>query len=954
MSDVLMFDRIGGAFSRSSLDRGGLGGSEIEMVQVATALAKRGHRVVVANGIASPVEEDGVHYVPWQQAPQYAPTRAFYIQRSSVPEAGSGLVIVPQVRVIVRANDVYCPEYDVHRAILESGRAALVANTEWQANLFGFAKEKIVIPPMLGEIPKFTFEAGLFIYASGAMKGWDATIAMWRRLRAKYPDAMAHARLKAISPGWGQVGTTAATDDFAAEEATPEEYRGWIARAEGLFFVNTMPETFCSVAALAERAGTRTHILCRNGFGGIPEAVVDRTLITANETEFEVKFIEALSKPYVRPDGLPALRDLSPDALVEDWEKALGIAPGQSIPNVRSVEQGFQDDPSLAPNKEHLGPFFGDFLSLLRGAIAPGGSEFGLGLTLFSLAASTGACSIVEIGRFKGFSTLALAAALKLQDIGWHECKAAEQRPEIDYSQRLAPRKRELISIDPSPTKEADDLLERAGLTGYVRKVDRRSQEVAMSSPIDFLLIDGSHQIGDVQSDVQRFVPWVRPGGYFVLHDYFGWFDAAGRNGSPVAKVIAEDLQGFDRVLIDTGFASIAVFRKSQNMTEPKDLDARPEPVPKRADGRPTVGLCMIAKGDEASTVATRAILSAKRLGVDAITVVCDASEKVAEVARTLGADVYLRDSPKIDWELGNGVITVARNEALGIAERRTDYVLIVDADDWYEGALPEVLTHDFYEVAVHDGGMRYPRIQLFKSGKGYRYGGLIHEQLMAVGSFARATTLRYMRGQSVYGYQDRDPPAVKYSKHARLALKWLVDHPDDARMQFYLARSYHDAGRLDEALLEYEKRIAMMNGWDEERYYSAFQIGLIMGQQGKDPTAALLRAHELRPTRAEALVSLAQWHRDDARKNFSTAYTFARRAAEIPHPPGDALFINEWTYQFEALSEWAICAYWVGKKDEALTLFQEVLKRVPPDRRKWAETMIMTCRRELSGQAAQ
>lgn len=941
MTDVLMFDRIGGAFSRSSIDKGGLGGSELEMVQVATELAKRGHKVVVANGVTTPIDEEGVRYVPWQQAPQYAPKKAFYIQRSSVPEAGSGLAILPQVRIVVRANDVYCKEYDAHRAILETGRAALVANTKWQADLFTYAKEKIVIPPMLGEIPVVGRSPGLFVYASGAMKGWDATIAMWRKLQEKYPDAMAGKRLVPISPGWGKVPVEEAVDGL-----TPAEYRTWLATAEGLFFVNTMPETFCCAAALAERAGTRTHILCKAGFGGLTESVVHRAYITENETEFEVKFIEALGRQPSRYADL--LADLSPEAIGAEWEKVLGLT---GTPAVASVEQGFAEDPSLAPNKEHLGPFFGDFLSLLRGAIAPGGSEFGLGLSLFALAASTGASSIVEIGRFKGFSTLALAAACKLQDVGWNECKAAEQRPEVDYSQRLAPRKREVVSIDPSPTKEADELLARAGLTDYVRKVDARSQDVAMVNPIDFLLIDGSHLIGDIQRDVQRFVPWVRPGGYFVLHDYFGWFDASGRNGSPVAKVIAEDLQGFDRILIDTGFASLAVFRKAQNMTEAKDLDPRPEAVPKRADGRPTVGLCMIAKGDEASTVATRAILSAKKLGVDAITVVCDASERIAEVARHLGAEVYLRDSPKIDWDLGNGVITVARNEALAIAERRTDYVLIVDADDWYEGSLPDQLTHDFYEVVVHDGGMRYPRIQLFKSGLGYRYHGLIHEQLAAVGSFARSTTLRYMRGYSTYGYQDRDPPSVKFSKHARLAQKWLVDHPDDARMQFYLGRSFHDAGRLDEAVVEYEKRIGMLNGWDEERYYSAFQIGLIHIQQGKDPTHALVRAHEMRPTRAEALVSLAQWYRDDARRQFSVAYAFARRAAELPHPPGDALFVNANTYEFEALGEWAICAYWVGKKDEALTLFQEVLKRVPPDRRKWAENMIMTCRRELSGQ---
>ena len=32
------------------------------------------------------------------------------------------------VRIVVRANDICCPPYDVHRPILEAGQAALVAN----------------------------------------------------------------------------------------------------------------------------------------------------------------------------------------------------------------------------------------------------------------------------------------------------------------------------------------------------------------------------------------------------------------------------------------------------------------------------------------------------------------------------------------------------------------------------------------------------------------------------------------------------------------------------------------------------------------------------------------------------------------------------------------------------------------------------------------------------------
>ncbi|WNC45336.1 hypothetical protein RHI63_01070 [Thermosynechococcus sp. GLH187] len=55
----------------------------------------------------------------------------------------------------------------------------------------------------------------------------------------------------------------------------------------------------------------------------------------------------------------------------------------------------------------------------MRKALVAGGSELGLGMTLFSLAVSIRATRIIEIGRFKGFSTLCLASALRFIDIGW-------------------------------------------------------------------------------------------------------------------------------------------------------------------------------------------------------------------------------------------------------------------------------------------------------------------------------------------------------------------------------------------------------------------------------------------------------------------------------------------------------------------------------------------------------
>lgn len=939
--DVLLLEGIGGGYTEATLQTRGLGGSEIEILQVARGLTNRGHSVAIANGVETLKVEDGITYVPHAQAWQHTPRKALYLQRWNTPE--TRLEIPSDVRVIVRANDVRCLPYEVHRPWLSTGRATLVANTHWQAETFTYAKDRVVIPPMLEPMPVVEKQRGLFVFASGFDKGLEATLGLWRQMKARHPK-MQEAILAVVSPGWGEPKRPLYQEEIDDRiiiigSPTPQQYRHWIAKAEGLFMVNTMTEVFGCVGALAERAGTKVHILCEAGKGGFVESVKNQTYITEDPLEFEDRFIAAYD---TWGEGAAFTDDWTPSALIPKWEDVLHLK-GRSVPI--SLESQMPSDPRLAANQEPLGPFFGDFLSLLRSQIAPGGSEFGAGLMLFSLATSIKAETIVEIGRFKGFSTLALAAACHLIGVGWTEPKAAEQRADVNYGKS---GKAVVTSIDPNPCSEAEALIEQAGLDGHVDYRNVRSEAFTPSCPIDLLFIDGRHDVAGVRDDVNRFVPWVRPGGYFILHDYYGWFTPEGQNGSPIAQVIAEDLTTCDRLLIDTGYASLVIFRKTQNLIEPWELPAKPSKIPARADGRPTVGLCIIAKGDEASTVATRAIRSGQKVGVDCVTVVCDAQDATADVARSLGADVFVRPTPPIDWGNGYGVIAGARNEALAIAEQRTDYVLVVDADDWLEGTLPSTLDADVYELTVVDANLHYTRLQLFRSALGLRYRGIIHEVLETphVGKVGKLADVTYRRGQSSYGYQDRDTPQVKFSKHASLAQKWLLDHPDDTRMQFYLARSYQDAGRADEALIAYAKRIDMQ-GWHMERAYAAYQMGLIQIAKGLDPTVRLLQSHEL-GKHAEPLVALARWYRDDARKQFALADLFARKAAEIPLPT-DGVFTQPMVYQYEAAAEVAIAAYWLGRKQEALERFTALLPKVPADQRKWCEGQIAICQRDLA-----
>ncbi len=224
----------------------------------------------------------------------------------------------------------------------------------------------------------------------------------------------------------------------------------------------------------------------------------------------------------------------------------------------------------LHQNQEEIPPYFGRFFQFMRSSLESAGSEFGLGMTLFSLAVTIRASRIIEIGRFKGFSTLCLASALKFLEIDWQEPMMHKQRPDINYEDFEKPQVRKFYSIDPFPTSEATKLIAQAGLIEYVEFIDKRSSEVTFTEKVDLIFMDGDHRYDGCAADVLQYVPYLRPGGYFILHDYFGWYDEQNRNNSPIKRV-ADDLikdTKFQHTLIDTGYQSFVIFRVPNPSTD--------------------------------------------------------------------------------------------------------------------------------------------------------------------------------------------------------------------------------------------------------------------------------------------------------------------------------------------------------------------------------------------------
>jgi hypothetical protein len=267
------------------------------------------------------------------------------------------------------------------------------------------------------------------------------------------------------------------------------------------------------------------------------------------------------------------------------------------------------------------------------------------------------------------------------------------------------------------------------------------------------------------------------------------------------------------------------------------------------------------------------------------------------------------------------------RTEALTLAQGHGDYIWVIDADDILVGT-PDFaqLSADIYSMRIGHASFMYWRPQLFRDGARVRYEGVVHEGIVGEPAHVQARIEgEYHIESRRLGARSQD--TQKYARDRDLLLAEVERNPDDARSVFYLAQSYFDLGDYANARKWYARRVEM-GGWDQEIYYSMWRVAESMAQLDTpwpDVQDAYLQAWEFRPTRAEALHSIAHRYRVDG--CYRLGYLFAQRAAQIPLPE-DILFVFADIHAWRATDEQAICAYWIGKHAEAFTLCRRLLAR--------------------------
>jgi len=261
------------------------------------------------------------------------------------------------------------------------------------------------------------------------------------------------------------------------------------------------------------------------------------------------------------------------------------------------------------------------------------------------------------------------------------------------------------------------------------------------------------------------------------------------------------------------------------------------------------------------------------------------------------------------------------RSEALNLSRPKSDFSLVIDADDFLE--YPEnfvlpFLKEDAFTLNISDISLLYPRIQIVSNQKNFFYRGVLHEFVTSDNEHTIGQLpIKMVRNHD--GARRRDENT--YRRDADILEQALTEEQDPflrARYTFYLAQSYRDCKDQESAIKFYLAR-AEMGGWLQEVFYSLYQAGKIqerLGYPDQDVIQTYEKATQAFPSRIEARHAASRLCR--LRKLYRQGYEIAKAGLHHSYPD-ESLFGEPWVYKYGLLDEFAVNAYWINSCHECL-----------------------------------
>jgi glycosyltransferase involved in cell wall biosynthesis len=257
------------------------------------------------------------------------------------------------------------------------------------------------------------------------------------------------------------------------------------------------------------------------------------------------------------------------------------------------------------------------------------------------------------------------------------------------------------------------------------------------------------------------------------------------------------------------------------------------------------------------------------------------------------------------------------------------DYILLLDADMVLEGSalnfpkeFKEQLTLDYYHMFQGNPTYYYKNVRIVKNFAGFSYWGVTHEYVNSPPNSVVGNIERDILFISDIG--DGGAKSDKIDRDIRLLEKGLVDSPNNDRYTYYLANSYRDGQRYEDAVRTYRKRIEI-GGWIEEIWQSYYCIGkcyMEMSKNMDEPKKteyeqnaifAWLDGYNAYPRRIENLHKIIEHYRTRGKNMLAyQVYKIADKSRTQWKEWSDYLFLERDVYDYKIDYEFSIIFYYV------------------------------------------
>lgn len=318
----------------------------------------------------------------------------------------------------------------------------------------------------------------------------------------------------------------------------------------------------------------------------------------------------------------------------------------------------------------------------------------------------------------------------------------------------------------------------------------------------------------------------------------------------------------------------------------------------------PTICLNMIVRNE--SKVITRVLNSVANV-IDTYCIVDtgskdDTKQIITNFFEKKGIEGKLIEEPFRDFGYN-------RTHAFNVAKGMADYALFLDADMelTFNGVFDKnYLIMDAYTIRQGSEGYSYSNVRLVRLSLSVECKGPTHE-FYNIPPHSEDE----LRCAFIKDHGDGGCKTDKFERDVKLLKQGLIHEPNNERYYFYLANSYFDLGRNEEAIEMYKKRIEM-GGWYEEVFYSLYRLGICY-RNINEPDEAIrwwLASYYFRPQRSEGLYEITKYYRETSQH--ALAYHFYRTAKNIPLPKEDQLFIHNDVYDHQLDYEYSVIAYYL------------------------------------------